>query len=136
MQNYICTTCGNLGQPKKETRGSTGLELILWLFLLIPGLIYSAWRLSSKRLVCRKCGNPTVIPLDTPQGKKLMQEHHKDQMDLVEKTENKKPIIKNDKRVEIGLWVIFLLLFVFLMKFYWIPLLLAITYSIVSRIKR
>jgi len=69
---HICTTCGYIGKPKKFKRGSVIIELILWLFLVIPGFVYSLWRLSGKYMGCPKCKDKLMIPTDTPNGKKLV----------------------------------------------------------------
>ena len=52
----ICSNCGYVGQAKKVTKGSTLMELVLWLCFIFPGLIYSMWRLTTKHLACPKCG--------------------------------------------------------------------------------
>lgn len=70
----ICSHCGYTGQAKKVTKGSTLMELVLWLCFIIPGLIYSMWRLTTKHLACPQCGGSQLIPLDSPRGKKLLQE--------------------------------------------------------------
>lgn len=67
----VCTACGTRGNPARHTRGSIFIELVLWLCLIIPGVIYSIWRLSSKQDVCPACGQPNMIPVNTPAGKKL-----------------------------------------------------------------
>ncbi len=72
----ICAQCGTVGQTKKVTPGSIGIELILWLFLIIPGLIYSVWRLSGRADVCKTCGSKEVLPLDTPRGSALFKQYH------------------------------------------------------------
>jgi len=59
-----CTRCGSFGKPTNVANGSFGMELFLW-FLLLPGLIYSLWRLTTRQKVCRFCGGPT-IPEDSP----------------------------------------------------------------------
>lgn len=74
-QEYICTICGHVGYPKKITKGSFIMEIVLWIFFLIPGIIYSVWRLSSKRKICSACGNVSIIPADTPMGQKLIKEN-------------------------------------------------------------
>ena len=73
-QSGICSNCGYVGQAKKITKGSILIEIVLWLCFLIPGLIYSIWRLTSKHLACPKCGAQNLVPLDSPRGKKLQQE--------------------------------------------------------------
>ena len=43
--NMYCTNCGTVAEPKKHTPGTFLTEAVLWLFLIIPGLIYSVWRI-------------------------------------------------------------------------------------------
>ena len=71
----ICANCGHIGQARKVTRGSFLMELVLWLCFIVPGLIYSIWRMTSKQLACPQChASATMIPLDSPRGKKLQQD--------------------------------------------------------------
>jgi hypothetical protein len=65
----ICAACGTVGRTKSETRGSFFIEVILWLCFLIPGLVYSIWRLTTRRTVCAECGGHALLPLTTPGGK-------------------------------------------------------------------
>ena len=69
---YVCTACGCVGKPRKITKGSCLIELILWLSFILPGLIYSIWRLTTRQGVCPKCWNPSMIPTDTPKGQELI----------------------------------------------------------------
>lgn len=64
-----CQNCGTIGQPRKRVKGSFGIEIILWLLMILPGVIYSVWRLTTKELVCPKCGAPNMIPADSPKAK-------------------------------------------------------------------
>lgn len=73
-EDYICTSCGYRGKPKKWTKGSFAIEIVLWFFFLIPGLIYTIWRLCNKVEVCPSCRQPTMIPSHSPMGQKLMHE--------------------------------------------------------------
>jgi hypothetical protein len=105
-EQYICTSCGYVGYPKRLTKGSFWLELFLWLIFVfpvlvyisllstgfvietfpwifaLPGLLYSIWRLTSRYDACPKCKNASTIPLDTPIGQELLlkqqrlPEHH------------------------------------------------------------
>jgi len=68
----VCTNCGYVGKPKSRTKGSLAIELILWLMFLVPGLIYSVWRLTTRQKVCPKCKNPLMIPTDSPKGQALV----------------------------------------------------------------
>ena len=68
----ICTTCGYVGSPVTLTKGSIWVELVLWLMMLFPGLLYSLWRLTNRTSVCPACKNPTMIPLATPKAQELV----------------------------------------------------------------
>jgi len=72
-KEMFCVKCGYKGKPKLITKGSIGLEIVLWLFFLIPGLIYSIWRHTSRYRGCLKCKD-TMIPLDSPVAQKLLAE--------------------------------------------------------------
>lgn len=68
----VCTTCGHHGPTVSRTRGSLLLEVVLWIMLIVPGVIYSVWRLTTRRPACSKCGGSTLVPADTPVGKQLL----------------------------------------------------------------
>jgi len=70
-----CPNCGCSAKPATITRGSFGIELLLWLFFLIPGLMYSIWRLSSRYKGCPMCKQPGMIPLDSPRAKAMLAGH-------------------------------------------------------------
>lgn len=61
-----CRTCGHRGPAKTVTGGNLAIEIILWLCFIVPGLIYSIWRLSSRHQACKSCGSREVIPIDAP----------------------------------------------------------------------
>lgn len=86
---FICTSCGCYCYPQKKTRGSFAIEIILWLFFLIPGLIYTIWRLTTRYSVCPKCGHSTLVPSDSPVGQKLLNQYH------IAQTENGNSSLKN-----------------------------------------
>ncbi len=67
----VCRDCGTVGEPCRVTKGSIWIELILWLCFLVPGLIYSVWRLSTRYDACRACGGTGLVPLDSPVGRTL-----------------------------------------------------------------
>ena len=69
--DLICTKCGTQGQPEKRMKGSWVIELILWLCFIIPGMIYTQWRHSSRYSACPVCGGTDLIPLDSPMAKQL-----------------------------------------------------------------
>jgi hypothetical protein len=64
----ICGNCGSISQePKSGNRGSLILEILLWLFFILPGIIYTIWRRRGKPC-CPKCGSENIMPLNTPGG--------------------------------------------------------------------
>lgn len=67
----VCPACGTIADPVFKTRGTFAIEVVLWICLLVPGLIYSLWRLSSRYQICPACGASGMIPVDTPMGKSL-----------------------------------------------------------------
>lgn len=71
----ICAHCGEVGKPVTRTKGSIWIEILLWLTFLVPGLIYSVWRLTTKYKGCPSCGAANPVPLNTPRGQKLYAEY-------------------------------------------------------------
>ena len=92
-KSKLCTTCGYVGQSKRETKGSFIMEVFLWLILvpgfimggflwlifLVPGFIYSVWRLTTRYDACPKCAAANMIPTSSPVAKKLLQEQNQPQ---------------------------------------------------------
>jgi hypothetical protein len=68
----VCAQCGNVGYPKKITKGSFLIEVVLWLCFIFPGIIYSLWRISSRYSACPSCKAPHMVALDSPIGRKLL----------------------------------------------------------------
>lgn len=71
-QKMICAVCGSTDKTKSNTPGSIIIEILMYCMFIIPGLIYSFWRLSARKTVCGSCGSPNLIPIDSPMGKKLL----------------------------------------------------------------
>ncbi len=63
-----CPRCGTVAKSKHATRGSGTIEILLWLCFIIPGLIYTLWRASSKFETCPACGDPGIIPASSPKA--------------------------------------------------------------------
>ncbi len=77
-ESLICTTCGaQTDMPQSKTRGSFVVEIILWLAFIIPGLLYSLWRQSTRKKVCPACGNATLIVANTPDGRRRAEQASK-----------------------------------------------------------
>jgi Proteolipid membrane potential modulator len=78
MSEVVCTSCGYVGEPKEITKGSIWIEIVLWLCFIVPGIIYTLWRNNSKSAqvnICPSCGQTTLIPADSPIGKKFLREN-------------------------------------------------------------
>lgn len=71
-QKFYCQDCGALTAGVTRARGSTLVELILWLTFLLPGLIYSVWRLSTKHEACEYCHSPRLIPSNSPRARQQL----------------------------------------------------------------
>jgi ssDNA-binding Zn-finger/Zn-ribbon topoisomerase 1 len=72
--NMICPNCGTRGEPKQITKGSLGMEIVLWLCFIVPGLIYSVWRLTTRQPGCPSCGQTNMINVNTPNGRLLVKQ--------------------------------------------------------------
>jgi len=58
-----------------QTKGLFAVELVLWLVLILPGLCYSFWRMTSKYKTCPTCESSDIIPTTSPRGQKLLREN-------------------------------------------------------------
>ena len=56
-----CPNCKYRGPGKYTVKGKFATECLLWLLFILPGLIYSIWRLTTKGLRCPKCGYDYVV---------------------------------------------------------------------------
>jgi hypothetical protein len=68
---WYCPQCGHLGPAGKQTQGSILIELVLWLCFILPGLIYSLWRLTSRPRACSSCGTCGIIPVTSPKARSV-----------------------------------------------------------------
>ena len=68
----ICPHCGACGKHATETRGSSLLETALWICFMVPGAMYSLWRMSGKRVVCPRCHQEGMVPTRSPIGTELV----------------------------------------------------------------
>ena len=78
-RKMVCLQCGYSGRGKRLVKGSLGVEILLWLCFLVPGIMYSVWRTSGNEYGCPKCGSTNLIPADSPRGQKLLKEYSSNQ---------------------------------------------------------
>lgn len=58
---YYCNACHRF-PPHALWKGSRWIELFLYLFFLIPGVVYSIWRRSQAPNVCPMCRAAALVP--------------------------------------------------------------------------
>lgn len=69
----VCTVCYKAISPISEGAGSGCVALLLWMFFVIPGLIYTVWMLTRpSKLKCPYCGSYAVVPINSPRGRKIL----------------------------------------------------------------
>ena len=67
---FICTNCEHIGKP--QPAGTAMIELVLWLCMFIPGLIYSLWRRARVKNKCGVCGTTFMVPVSSKRGSQMI----------------------------------------------------------------
>jgi len=67
-----CPSCGTVGTPRTHNRGSSAVEIFLWLCFLVPGFFYTLWRMGRIDRFCRVCRAPNPIPLTSPLAQRAL----------------------------------------------------------------
>jgi len=75
---HICLDCKSSIRPITITPGSFFIELLLWIAFLVPGLIYSIWRISSKYQACRICKSKRLVPIGSTAANNILQQKKED----------------------------------------------------------
>ncbi len=65
-QSVVCLHCGHEGVAKIDCKGSALLEAVLWFALILPGLLFSIWRFTTRERVCDACGQTRLVVSGTP----------------------------------------------------------------------
>lgn len=68
----VCVVCRSEMRPKKITQGSFIVELFLWCMMILPGVLYTVWRLTSKVKLCPICGSSKFVKAGTPAAQRLL----------------------------------------------------------------
>lgn len=71
----ICKHCGTHQRGERRLPGSGWIELVLWLFWVLPGLIYSIWRRTGSA-ACVSCGKRDLVDDASPWGKQLLHQNY------------------------------------------------------------
>lgn len=73
----VCTVCGHCGPTARKTKGSLAIEIVLWLCFLVPGILYSLWRITTRAPMCVGCGSQVLVGTDSPVGRKILAEQQR-----------------------------------------------------------
>lgn len=65
---FYCAHCGEHGKPRLHVRGSFWIEIFLWIGGGLPGILYTAWRWTTRDMVCPSCLAPNMIPAGSPRA--------------------------------------------------------------------
>lgn len=60
----LCTACQTKSSVRGKPRGSVIIELFLWIFLIIPGVIYTIWRAIKPIYICPHCDCKVVKKIE------------------------------------------------------------------------
>jgi DNA-directed RNA polymerase subunit RPC12/RpoP len=71
-KTHVCTSCGSEVRAMQITPGSFGTELLLWFLFLLPGLIYSIWRIAGRYTGCPVCDSRNLVPIGTPMANQIL----------------------------------------------------------------
>lgn len=63
--SWLCTWCGS-ETTTPERPGSTWIAAALAVPFVVPALVYTAWRLTTRRRCCPICGHSQLIPGNSP----------------------------------------------------------------------
>ncbi len=108
MTDYICIECGYEGRRKAVKRGSTTMEIMLWVVFLIPGPFYTLWRIFTKYYVCPMCESKTMFSVNSALGKRKLALLNEEIGNTTPSTNtlpthttsDAKPPLPNEKRIE------------------------------------
>jgi len=65
----ICADCGSREPAILKNRGYAWMEILCWLALVLPGIIFSIWRRARRHWVCAYCGNPSMISIHSKRAR-------------------------------------------------------------------
>lgn len=68
----VCASCGIVGNVRKKTQGSLAIEIALYVLFCAPGIIYTLWRMTSKKRVCGSCGSANIVSSLSPVGQQIV----------------------------------------------------------------
>lgn len=67
----VCLRCEQVRKARRKTPGTLALEVLLWLFFLVPGLFYTLWRAANRFDVCAACGSEDLVPANSAAARRV-----------------------------------------------------------------
>jgi hypothetical protein len=74
-KEYLCKSCGAVGKATTVTPGSFLIETVLWVAFIVPGILYSLYRITKRHNACPVCKSREIIPVDSPIAKRVLSEN-------------------------------------------------------------
>ena len=74
-KEYLCKSCGTIGKATSVTPGSFIIEIALWIAFIVPGILYSIYRITKRHNACPKCKSREIIPTDSPIAVRVLSEN-------------------------------------------------------------
>lgn len=74
-KEYLCKSCGTKGKAASVTPGSFLIEIVLWIAFIVPGILYSLYRVTKRHNACPVCKSREIIPVDSPLAVKVLSEN-------------------------------------------------------------
>gem|GEM_PF-4856210 len=75
VPKYICPRCGAVGnRPATICPGSSLVQILFFFLGLVPGIIYTMWRVAATYQGCGRCGSNILIHTKSPMGQRLLLE--------------------------------------------------------------
>jgi hypothetical protein len=74
-KEYLCKSCGTKGKAATVTPGSFLIEVVLWFAFIVPGILYSLYRVTKRHNACPVCKSRDIIPVDSPLAVKALAEN-------------------------------------------------------------
>ena len=119
-----CLVCDKKNSVQPQRRGNTIIEVILWCFYLVPGLIYTLWRNGGNEYTCPICKSKSVKILEleeVPRKEDVQKKSESNEMSNFEKEilsrtnpnlspKEKKKILKADMKATGGITILFFIL--------------------------
>ena len=86
FKKLICAQCGTFNRVDHRAQGSLAGELFIWIVCLFlagytaflsigAAVVYSIWRVASKKPICGSCKADAMIDITSPKGQRLMAEN-------------------------------------------------------------